>query len=73
MTAVRFTERFRLKHSPGFLDVRSVTHGDDEMHVALTVRAGCMTTDLYVTGFEARRLADALRTAADTYEAGTQT
>lgn len=69
MNTERFSERIRLKHSPGRLDVRSVTHGDADMHVALTARIGCMTADLYLLADEARVLADALRAAADTYQA----
>lgn len=70
MNTERYIERIPLAHSPGRVDVRSVTNGDPGMEVALTIRAGCATTDVYVTSSEAHAMADALHNAADAYDNG---
>lgn len=57
-----------LRHTDGHLNARAVQQGNEAMHVSLTIRAGYLTTDIYMTVDEARQLAAVLQASADAYQ-----
>ena len=68
MTAARAGEYVTLQHTPGSIEARNVTNGNEAMQVSLYVKAGYFSADLYLTADEARRVAAGLTAAAEQYD-----
>lgn len=68
MNSPREAHTLPLSHSPGFIESYPVRNGNQCMHVALNLRAGYLTTAIYVTADEARALADQLTQCATDYD-----